>query len=128
MLAIFTEVNGSAVFLDSHDDTRSAWIDAEGRIHVKQVPMTGLSNDARYFVYEVEGGKLVTKLAIGVAHEKVGNIQTACRWYTVEDGTETDVEKSDWEVLFTEWNGDIGDYAFNTYTAEKSGLVFVKAY
>jgi len=128
VLAIFTEVNGSAVFLDSYDDTRSAWIDASGKIHVKERPLAGLSQDAKYFVYEVEGGKLVTKLAIGVAHENVNGVQTACRWYTLDGSTETEIANSDWEVLFDEWCGDIGSSAFNTYTAEKSGLVFVKAY
>ncbi len=126
VLAIFTEVEGSAVLLDIYTDTRSAWIDEDGNIHVKERPLTGLQEDSRYYVYEVGSGELELKLAIGIAQQNDGDGQNAYRRYILENGTECDVEQEAWDVLYADWERDLGVSQFHTYTAENSGLVFVK--
>lgn len=122
VLAIFTQVDGKVVLLDSYNDLRTAFIDENGLIHVKQRVLPGLENDCEYFVYKVGGGELVVKIAVGIkfdAKDEQKNI------YQISDGTTVDIEETEWDKLYMEFTLDIGETPFNTYTKDHAGLVFV---
>ncbi len=123
VLAIFTEVGGKAVLLDSYTDLRKAFIDANGLIHVEQKAVLGSTNDCEYYVYKV-GEELEEQVAIGVKFDAAGN---QSKLYKIESGVVTDIEKTLWDTLFGYYSLDIGNMAFSTYTESKAGLVFVEA-
>jgi len=123
VLAIFTEVDGKPVLLDTFTDTRSAIIDADGRIHVKQKQLPGHKKDVEYFIYEVSGSQLVCTLAIGVKYD-TADVQN--KWYKIENGTATDVTEAEWTELYNlnfADNLDIDKYY--EYTQANAGLEFV---
>jgi len=124
VLAIFTEVDGVPVLLDSFTDIRTACIDESGNIHVKQGMITGNKNDAEYFVYEVDGGALVATVAIGVKHNAAGKAE---RWYKINDGARTEISAEEYGALYAEYISDIGTTEFHTYTKNNSALEFILA-
>lgn len=121
VLAIFTEVNGKAQLLEAFDDRHAAFIDENGLIHVSEQIIPGTEDDYEYSVYEIAGGKLVSKLCIGIKYDG-----DAVKTYKTVDGSVTEIEKSEWDRLYSEYSGDIGSDTFETYTKENSGLVFVE--
>lgn len=123
VLAIFTQVDGTPVLLDTYTDLRSACIDADGLIHVKQRIIPGNKKDYEYFVYEVKGAELVCKTAIGVKYSPEGAQDS---WYKTVDGVTSDIEQTEWDALYAEYSIDIGTMAFNEYTELNSGLEFVR--
>lgn len=123
VLAIFTQVDGKAVLLDSFTDCRSAWLDAEGKIHVKQRTLPGLhKKDSMYFVYTVGDGALECRLAIGIAHDEQGNAE---RWYQVVDGQQTELTQDQWDALYGQYAEDLADADFHEYTQNNGQLTFV---
>lgn len=124
VLAIFTTLNGKPVLLDSYYDLRSAFIDAEGNIHVRQRILPGNEDDCEYFVYEITDGKLEAKVAIGVKYDKDG---TANSRYKVVNGEKVDITADEYNALYTEYLADIGTTEFHTYTKKNSGLTFTQA-
>lgn len=122
VLAVFTELDGQAILLDSFTDCRSAFIDAEGKIHVKQRIIPGHKKDAEYFVYEVGAGELVCTMAIGIKHTSNG---TASEWYQISNGEKVSIEQSEYDTLYSEYLGDVGSDSYYEYTEANSGLEFV---
>jgi len=122
VLAIFTEVDGSPVLLDSYNDLRTAFIDANGRIHVKQRIIPGNEDDHEYFVYEVGKGELIEKTAVGVKFDHLGN---KTEIYKLANGVKTNIEQSEWDALYAQFALDLGESSFASYTKEKSGLSFL---
>ena len=132
VFAIFTEVDGAAVLLDSYNDLKKAFIDADGLIHVSKRIIPGYKNnekkdgyskyDYEAFVYEVGVGALVEKVAIGIKYDTDG-AQGAI--YKIVDGTPVKVEQAEWDALYAMYAKDLGDATFATYTKENSGLVVV---
>jgi len=130
--AIFTQVDGAAVLLDSYNDLRTAFIDADGLIHVRQRIIPGYKNnekkdgyskfDCEAFVYEVCEGKLTEKIAIGMKFDSVGNQEMI---YKIVDGASVIVDQAEWDALYAQYSADIGEATFAAYTKEKAGLGFV---
>ncbi len=127
VLAIFTEVDGKAVLLDSYTEFRSAWIDAEGLIHVKQRVPGYNKKDSLYYVYEVENGALKEKLVIGCAYESSKANAAVSSLYKLIDGEAVELEESEWDELYAEYALDLGDAAFYEYTRDNAALTFVPA-
>ncbi len=122
VLAIFTEIDGKPILLDTYTDLRSAFIDKNGYIHVAQRVIPGGENDYEYFVLEAGAGELVCKTAIGV---KYSADATQDKIYKIVDGTAVNVEQAEWDALYAEYLADIGNTEFNTYTKNEAGLTFV---
>jgi len=122
VLAIFTQVDGKPVLLDTYNDRRTACIDEEGNIHVKQRMIPGEKKDYEYYVYTVDAGALVSEIAIGVKYDAEGN-QNA--WYQIENGTKTDIAQTKWDGLYAEYLSDIGTTSFHTYTENNANLDLV---
>ena len=133
IFAIFTQVDGEVVLLDSYNDLRTAFIDADGLIHVKERIIPGYYKDSKNdgikcdyeaFVYEIRDGKLVEKIAIGIKFDAKGDQE---KIYKLSVGTAIDIEQSEWDALYADFTLDLGEATFAAYTKEKSGLVFVEA-
>ncbi|MBE6585686.1 MAG: hypothetical protein E7645_04065 [Ruminococcaceae bacterium] len=124
VLAIFTEMDGKMVLLDSYNDLRTAFIDENGRIHVRQRVLPGMENDCEYFVYEVGAGELLVKVAIGIKFDAKGEQK---KIYQISDGTAADLDQTAWNELYAEFSLDIGEIMYHTYTKDKSGLIFTAA-
>ena len=133
IFAIFTQVDGEVVLLDSYNDLRTAFIDADGLIHVKERIIPGYYKDSKNdgikcdyeaFVYEIRDGKLVEKIAIGIKFDAKGDQE---KIYKLSGGTALDIEQSEWDALYADFTLDLGEATFAAYTKEKSGLVFVEA-
>ncbi len=122
VLAIFTQVDGKAILLDTFTDLKSACIDANGLIHVKQRVLPGTEKDAEYFVYQVNGGKLISQIAIGTKYSSYG-FQNA--WYKFENGEKITLTQNEWNTLYMQYLGNIGSTQFNVYTKKNAGLTFV---
>lgn len=123
VLAIFTQVEGRAVLLESFTDCRIAWIDADGLIHIQERTIPGLhKKDSLYYVCRVENGRLVRTLAIGVAHDTKG-VQT--RWYQMVDGEAVEMEQPAWDALYVQYALDLGDTDPDVYTGENAQLTFM---
>ncbi len=120
VLAVFTEVNGKVQLLEAFDDRRSAFIDENGLIHVSEKIIPGSKDDYEYSVYEIAGGKLISKLSIGTVTNG-----DEVKIYKTVDGSVTEIEKTEWDQLYSEYSGEIGNNTFEAYTKENSGLVFV---
>ena len=120
VIAIFTEIDGDIVLLDSYNDLRTAFIDAEGLIHVRQQIIPGSSSDFEYFVYEVGEGTLNSIVSIGTKTNS-----DASQEYEIIDGSRVDIEKTEWDTLYASYLTDIGSDTFDSYTKNKSGLTFV---
>ena len=129
VLAIFTETFGKPVLLDTFNDLRVAFIDAEGSIHVFERIIPGSKKDFEYFVYDIEGGKLSVKVAFGVKCNAKGTTQEA--WYKIEGGERVDIEKTEFEALLEEYFlvlGTVNASNAAEYNKENSGLEFHLAY
>ncbi len=124
VLAIFTELDGSPALLDSYTDVRRAFIDADGRIHVKVGIIEGNESNSEYFVYEINGTELKCLTAIGVEYDSSDLVE---RYYKLENGTAVDVEKTDWDALYAEYALDMGEADMESYTKENAGLTFAEA-
>lgn len=132
VFAIFTQVDGQVVLLDSYNDLKKAFIDAEGLIHVSERIIPGYKNnekkdgyskyDYEAFVYEIRDGKLVTKVAFGIKYDTNGAQKTI---YKIVEGASVTVEQTEWDALYATYAKDLGDATFAVYTKENSGLVFV---
>jgi len=122
VLAIFTELDGKVVLLDSYNDFRTAFIDFSGRIHVQQRIIPGNKKDHEYFVYEIGMGKMITEVAVGVKFDHLGNKR---KMYKIADKAHTDIEQSEWDTLYAQYVSDIGTATFESYTKDKSGLIFI---
>ena len=128
ILAIFTEVDGKPVLLDTYNDLRAAFIDTDGLIHVFERIIPGSKKDFEYYVYTIEAGKLVAKEIFGVKCDVKGNTQVA--WYKVVDGNTVDIEKTDYESLLEKYFLIVGTVNASNcakYNLEKSGLEFILA-
>lgn len=123
VLAVFAEVDGRAVLLDSFTDLRSAFIDGEGRIHVKQMLIPGESTDCEYYVFEVKDGRLTATLAIGELHGADGNVSEV---YVLSADGKEEIDREEWEALLARYLVDIGEREYNEYTEEASGITFTE--
>lgn len=121
VLAIFTEIDGRAKLLDSYNDLRTAFIDADGLIHVSERRLPGIEGDFEYFVYEIKNGEPLARVSLGVKYdsESGGSV-----YYEIADGKTVEMEKSEWDTLYSEYSLDIGDASASEYTEENSGLLF----
>ena len=132
VLAIFTQVDGAAVLLDSYNDLRTAFIDADGCIHVKVRMIPGYKNnekkdgyskyDYEAFVYEICDGKLVEKVAIGMKYDSEGNQKEI---YKLLDGASVAVEQTEWNALYASYALELGDATFAEYTKQNAELILV---
>ena len=129
VLAIFTELSGKPVLLDTYNDLKVAFIDAKGSIHVFERIIPGSKKDFEYFVYTVDADKLKVNEAFGVKCDAKGTAET--EWYKITDGSHTDISKTEFEALLEEYFLTLGTVnASNAakYTKENSGLEFILAY
>lgn len=125
VLAIFTEVNGKAVLLDTFDDWHTAWIDEDGFIHVKNNIFPGFAENREFVIYKVEGGKLVSTLHIGYGYESGKKDAVQNQWYKIENGERTDISKEAFNSFYAEWELDFGTSESYEYTKENAGLTYV---
>ena len=132
VLAIFTEVSGKAVLLDTYNDLRTAFIDADGLIHVKQTVIPGYKDDdTLYTVYEIKDGKLSAKLSVGEEYRQSGKYSSeAYKWYKIEGGNRVELTEEEWNALYAEYALEIDsdEYSgkYNAYTEKSAGLTFVQ--
>ena len=126
VLAIFTEVDGKAVLLDSYNDSRTAFIDANGKIHVQTRLLPGNKKDVRYDVLTIQGGKLVSTLTVSVLHVRNGYKDQPNSWHKVVGGQTVDIDQTEFDTLYSQWAGDLGTMDFNAYTYKNAQLTFVK--
>ncbi|MBR3681553.1 MAG: hypothetical protein IKL79_06075 [Clostridia bacterium] len=124
VLAIFTEADGRPVLLDSYYDRRTAFIDENGLIHVKQRTIPGTEDDSQYFVYELCDGSLAARVEIGVKYDFDGNVSEI---YKLSEGVAVGVESDEWNALYAEYEIDLGESSFAVYTKDNSGLTFTAA-
>lgn len=125
VFAIFTEVDGKAVLLDIFSDWRSAWIDEDGLVHVKDKTVPGHKKDYTYSVYTIENGNYVSTLTLGIGYESSVYDAVANRWYQVVNGEEVELEQAAWETLYADWELDLEDLKFHEYTQQNAGLTLV---
>lgn len=126
LLAIFTQKDGKAVLLDSYTDTRTAFIDANGLIHVQTRLLPGNSKDALYSLCTIADGKLVTTLEVGALYVKSGYSNIEDSWFKVVDTQRAAITKDEYTTLYAQWAGDLGTTKFYTYTLNNAGLTFVQ--
>ena len=129
VLAVFTEVDGKPVLLDTFNDIRVAFIDGDGFIHVYERVLPGSKKDTQYYVYAVDGGRLTEKEAFGVKYDTEGKTQVA--WYKIVDGERVDIEKTEFEALLEEYFlvvGTVNAANCAKYTKNNSKLEFILAY
>ncbi|MBR2974536.1 MAG: hypothetical protein IKC47_02190 [Clostridia bacterium] len=124
VLAIFTQHNGKVVLLDSYTDTRSAFIDGNGVIHVQARLLPGMhKKDASYTLYTIQEGKLVATLSVAVRHTKAG---VADSWLNLLATGDQALSSEQFATLQAQWAGDLGSAAFDDYTKANAKLQFVQ--
>ena len=126
VFAVFTEVDGAAVLLDSYNDLKKAFIDADGLIHVSERIIPGYKdrtkNDFEGFVYEIQNGELSAKVAIGIKYDANGDQETI---YKIVDGASVAVDQAEWDALYAMYIVDLGSATFAEYTKKSATLVLV---
>ena len=120
VFAIFTLVDGKAVMIDSFSDLRSAFIDEDGNIHVKERIIPGHEDDAEYTVYSIGA----IKTTVGISHNDDGTVKG---YYKVIDGERIAITADEYNVLYTQYVADLGTSELHTYTKNNSGLTFTQA-
>lgn len=124
VFAIFTLVDNKPVLLETFTDLKTAFISADGLIHVKERVLPGNKKDFNYYLYEVGQGELICKLSIGVKCTTKG-VEEA--WHKTVNGVTTSIEQTEYAVLYATFAGDIGKTTYPNYTKANSGLTFTLA-
>ena len=126
ILALFTEKNGKAVFLDAFYSDPVAWMDENGIVRAQYRP-SGISKEDREFAtYELRNGTFEATLVFGYAYdpEKGENA-----FYKLDGSEKVEISAEELVGLQMEYN------AFNTdqktereYSKQVSGLEFVSLF
>ena len=123
IVAIFTEIDGKAILVDTYNEWHTAWIDGNGLIHVQDYVFPGFSKDRIYSLYTIQDGNLISTLTVGYDY---GGNKDNSKWYKLVNGDRTDLPKEDWDELYAEWALDIGDTKSYDYTKENANLDYVE--
>ena len=94
VLAVFTEKDGKAVFLESE-----VWIDAEGLLHASVWTRGMTDRDMEYYLYEITDGALQAKAAIGVEYNFYLQPE---KNYRIENGKQIEISQEEWDALYAQ--------------------------
>lgn len=119
IVAIFTLRQGKAVPLG---DLCSAWIDENGRIHLRRYTGGTFDRDGEVALYEISDGDLNCLLHIGF---HVNNAALDREdWYKIENGARRSIPDAEGKALYAQYDILPSDYSDTEYTRTFSGLSF----
>lgn len=128
VFAIFTQVDGSPVLVETFTDLKYACVDSDGKVYVANRMLPGNKKDFEYSVCTLVGTKLVASLTIGITYE--GSTTTPNGWYKYVNGVATVIEQSEYdeafETYFKSKASTVNVSNFAKYTLNNAGLTFVQ--
>lgn len=122
MIAVFTEINGTAVFLQG---TSSTWVDEKGLFRKEKYTGGMTGRDREFYLYEMSGGEIKCKLAIGY---RANFTLKKENWYKIERGVKTDITQEEGDGLYAQYDILPEGYMGREYMREFSGLEFVSLF
>jgi len=129
IFAIFTQVNGKVVLVDTYEEKHYAAIDANGNIYVIERVIPGTKKDFTYTVYTLDGGKLVPATSYGCICDTTTKY-TQIGWYKVVNGVRVEVTQAEYDEFYNTYFVPIHNTAsasnYGKYNAKNAGLTFVQ--
>lgn len=121
ILAIFTQNAGKVVLVDSFNNTRTAFIDAKGNIHVKNHVAGVSGKDYEYSVCTIENSAIKYEFTVCGIYEDKTSLEPST-FYKIENGEKIAIEMNEWNQLYAKFALDIGDLSFEEYTQTYANL------